>query len=141
MENNVLTGIENLISNPLDNLSEKRLGLLCNPASVNSNFEHTSKLINALYKNRLKAIFSPQHGYFAAKQDNMIESEHIKDKGFNIPVFSLYSKTRTPTKEMFDLIDVLLVDIQDTGAEYTLLSIQYPIVLKKQHNTIKKLLF
>ena len=33
-----------------------------------------------------------------------------------MPIFSLYSETREPTKEMLDLIDVLVIDLQDVGA-------------------------
>ena len=46
----------------------------------------------------------------------MIETPHAKDRRRNVPIFSLYSETREPTKEMLDLIDVLVVDLQDVGA-------------------------
>ena len=52
---------------------------------------------------------------FADKQDNMVESGHMTDPVLKIPVFSLYGERRQPTLEMFDPIDVLLVDIQDVG--------------------------
>ena len=45
----------------------------------------------------------------------MIESEDMIDPVMEIPVFSLYGQTRIPTKEMFDLIDILIVDLQDVG--------------------------
>ena len=45
----------------------------------------------------------------------MVESYDIIDPFLKIPVFSLYGKTRIPTKEMFDQIDILLVDLQDVG--------------------------
>jgi uncharacterized protein YbbC (DUF1343 family) len=115
MKANVLSGIENLLTSPPDHLSNLRIGLLCNPSSVNSNYIHSAELINKAYPGQLKALFSPQHGFFAAKQDNMIESDHSKDTDYNIPIFSLYSKTRIPTKEMFDMIDCLIIDLQDTG--------------------------
>jgi uncharacterized protein YbbC (DUF1343 family) len=63
----------------------------------------------------LNALFSPQHGFFAEKQDNMIESGHFRDPVLNIPVFSLYSETRIPTADMFDDLDTLVIDIQDVG--------------------------
>ncbi|MCF6247414.1 MAG: DUF1343 domain-containing protein [Desulfobacula sp.] len=115
MNEKVITGLESLIENPPDYLTGKRLGLLANPASVNSNFEHASILINQRFPGQLKALFSPQHGFYAEKQDNMIESSSFKEPKLNLPVFSLYGETRVPTKEMFDHIDMLLVDIQDVG--------------------------
>ena len=115
MKQAVLTGLENFAGNPPDVLKGKRLGLLANPASVDRAFNHASTLINRIFPNQLKALFSPQHGFYAEKQDNMIESDHTENNEFGIPVFSLYSSTRTPTREMLDLIDVLIIDLQDAG--------------------------
>ncbi|MBF0257836.1 MAG: DUF1343 domain-containing protein, partial [Desulfamplus sp.] len=113
----VMTGLENLCFNPITGkkLKGRRLGLLSNPASIDSNFRHASRVINQIYPGQLKALFSPQHGFHAEKQDNMIESDHALDSLLNIPIFSLYSATRVPTEEMFELIDTLVVDIQDVG--------------------------
>ncbi len=111
----VLTGLENLRDNPPSYLIGKRLGLLANPASVDRSFIHASTVINKVFPNQLKAVFSPQHGFYAEKQDNMIESGHTFIKELGIPAFSLYSSTRIPTKEMMDLIDILIIDLQDAG--------------------------
>ena len=115
MKQAVLTGLENLKNNPPDFLKGKRLGLLANPASVDMAFNHASVIINKIFPNQLKALFSPQHGFHAEKQDNMMESDHTEDQKLGIPVFSLYSSTRIPSKEMLDLIDILIVDLQDAG--------------------------
>jgi uncharacterized protein YbbC (DUF1343 family) len=111
----VKTGIEKFIDNPPEWVSGKRLGLLCNPASVDRNFCHSRELICKKFPGQLTALFSPQHGFFAEKQDNMIESDDITDPVLNVPVFSLYGKTRKPDKKMFDLLDILVVDLQDVG--------------------------
>jgi len=111
----VQTGLERFIESPPKWMSGKRIGLLCNPASVDRNFCHARELINRKLEGQLHALFSPQHGFFAEKQDNMIESEDLSDPILKIPVFSLYGKTRVPDKKMFDLIDVLIVDLQDVG--------------------------
>ncbi|MCG8568011.1 MAG: DUF1343 domain-containing protein [Desulfobacterales bacterium] len=115
MPHRVLTGLETLKQTPLPELEGKRLGLLANPASVTSDFTHARTLIQQRFPGQLKALFSPQHGFFAEKQDNMIESGHGRDPELDIPIFSLYSETRIPTPEMFDPIDTLLIDIQDVG--------------------------
>jgi len=111
----IQTGLENFMQNPPDGLNDKKIGLLCNPASVDRRFCHTSRLISDLYPGRLKALYSPQHGFHAEKQDNMVESGNFTESVLNIPVYSLYGKTRIPTREMFDPIDVLIVDLQDVG--------------------------
>ncbi|MDX1776415.1 MAG: DUF1343 domain-containing protein, partial [Desulfobulbales bacterium] len=115
-------GIEQLILSPPEWLSECRLGLLCNQASTDSRLVHSRDLIREKFPARLTCIFSPQHGFFSEKQDNMIESGHALDVPTGLPLYSLYSKERRPTKEMFDLFDVLLIDLFDIGTRvYTFL--------------------
>jgi len=111
----VKTGLENLIESPPDEMSKQRIGLLCNPASVSGNLTHAVSLIQKTFPGQLAALYAPQHGYFAEKQDNMIESEDMVNPELQIPVFSLYGKTRVPTREMFDPIDTIIIDLQDVG--------------------------
>lgn len=111
----VSLGLEELIASPPAYLRGLRMGLLCNSASVDHNLVHARTLLHACFGEQLGRLFSPQHGLFAERQDNMIESDHRGDPLLGIPVYSLYSKTRMPTKEMFDPIDVLIVDLQDVG--------------------------
>lgn len=111
----VETGLERLIRHPLAKLSGQRLGLLCNPASVDRHLRHARHLIHQAFPGQLRALFSPQHGFFAEKQDNMVESAHGADPELGLPVFSLYGETRIPTPEMFDGIDTLIIDLQDAG--------------------------
>ena len=111
----VETGLERLIRHPPAQLSGQRLGLLCNPASVDRHLRHARHLIHRAFPGQLRALFSPQHGLFAEKQDNMVESAHLTDPELHLPAFSLYGETRIPTPEMFDRIDTLLIDLQDVG--------------------------
>ncbi len=111
----VQTGLEVFIQSPPDWIMGKRLGLLCNPASVDRHFTLARDLIQRCCPGQLKALLAPQHGFFADKQDNMIESDDLVDTVSNLPVFSLYGKTRKPTAAMMDKIDVLLIDLQDVG--------------------------
>lgn len=108
-------GVENLNDSPPDYLKGKRLGLLCNQSSTDSGLVHSRDLIDRTFPGHLTCLFSPQHGFFSEKQDNMIESGHGKDQTIGIPIFSLYGETRKPTNEMFDNLDILLVDLQDVG--------------------------
>jgi len=85
------------------------------PASVDRRLQHAPRLISKRFPGALRVLFSPQHGFFAEKQDNMIESDNMTDPVLNLPVFSLYGQTRVPSPEMFADIDVLLVDLQDAG--------------------------
>lgn len=111
----VFTGLENLCQNPTSGLEGSRIGLLCNPASVDRQYRHARDLINRIFPGQLRALYSPQHGFHGSKQDNMIESADGIDPVLRIPIFSLYSSTRIPNREMLAPIDVLLVDLQDVG--------------------------
>jgi uncharacterized protein YbbC (DUF1343 family) len=108
-------GLERLLADPPPWLAGQRLGLLCNPASVGPGFRHARQLVDQRFPGRLRVLFSPQHGFHAEKQDNMIESGDLVDPLLGLPVFSLYGATRVPTREMFADLDVLVVDLQDVG--------------------------
>ncbi|PIE69968.1 MAG: hypothetical protein CSA22_10320 [Deltaproteobacteria bacterium] len=111
----IQTGLEHFISTPPAWAKTARFGLLANPASVTADFMHARDAIHRRFPGQLKALFSPQHGFFAEKQDNMVESAHGEDRVLGIPIYSLYGDTRWPKPYMFDDIDVLLVDLQDVG--------------------------
>jgi uncharacterized protein YbbC (DUF1343 family) len=124
----IQTGIERLLADPPSILQGKSLGLLANPASVacpdgNRRFRSTRVLIADNYPDQLNILFSPQHGFFAEKQANMVPSEGLIDPLLGIPVFSLYGETRMPTQAMLEPIDVLIIDLQDVGTRvYTFIS-------------------
>ncbi len=111
----VKTGLEVFSESRPPSLEHQRLGLLCNPASVDSRYAHARERICRAFPGQLKALYSPQHGFYAERQDNMIESADRLDPATGLPVFSLYGETRVPTRTMMDFIDVLLVDLQDVG--------------------------
>jgi len=111
----VRTGLEHLLETPPAWALEGRLALLANPASVGPDYRHARDLIAEALPGRLGALYSPQHGFFADKQDNMIESGHGLDPLTGVPVWSLYGETRWPTDEMLEGIDTVVVDIQDVG--------------------------
>ena len=119
----VQLGIEKLLTSPPRWLGDKRIGLLTNQSSVDSTLNNTVDLLVQSYPKTVKALFGPQHGFRGEKQDNMVESQDFIHPRFNIPVFSLYGASRVPTKEMLDLVDILLIDLQDIGTRvYTFIT-------------------
>lgn len=92
-----------------------RLGLIVNPASVSSQFEHAVDLFHDNAQVNLTALFGPQHGIRGETQDNMIEWGSFRDERTGLPAFSLYGETRKPTPQMLDLTDVLVFDVPDVG--------------------------
>jgi len=97
-------------------LAGKRVGVVCNHASIDRGFLHIVDRLAAADHLTLAAIFGPQHGFRSDVQDNMIETPHVDDPGRRVPIYSLYSETREPTAEMLGGIDVLVIDLQDVGA-------------------------
>jgi uncharacterized protein YbbC (DUF1343 family) len=97
-----------------------RIGALLHPASVSSNLEHASQILEKHHDSlfRLAAFFGPQHGFLGQTQDNMVEWKSYEHQRLHIPVYSLYAEHREPTAEMLEDIDVLLIDLQDIGTRY-----------------------
>ena len=97
-------------------LRGKRVGVVCNPASIDHSFRHIIDRLATADGVTLAAIFGPQHGFRSDVQDNMIETPHRDDPRRRVPIYSLYSDTREPTAEMLRDLDVLVIDLQDIGA-------------------------
>lgn len=108
-------GIEALCHDRPAALLGKRLGLLANQSSTDRHFVHARDRIMSAFPGQLRCLFSPQHGFFCEKQDNMIESGHAIDRATGLRVYSLYGETRKPKAQWFADIDVLLIDLPDVG--------------------------
>jgi uncharacterized protein YbbC (DUF1343 family) len=111
----VVPGIDRLLTTDRKLIAGKRVGVVCNPASVDASFAHTADRLVQDHDVDLVAIFGPQHGFRSDVQDNMIETPHARDARRRVPIYSLYSDTREPTSEMLRDVDVLVVDLQDVG--------------------------
>ena len=111
----VRLGLERLLEAPPESLHGARVGLICNQASVNHVFHHAADLLFAHPEVNLTALFGPQHGIRGDVQDNMIETSHAVDHLTRLPIHSLYSETREPTRAMLENVDVLVFDMQDVG--------------------------
>jgi len=114
----IKTGLDIVEKHWPRNLQGDRVGLLVNQASVNKNLEHAADIFFRSKKFILKTLFGPQHGIHGETQDNMVEWEGFMDKQTNLPVHSLYGKTRKPKPSMLKDIDVMVIDMQDVGSRY-----------------------
>jgi uncharacterized protein YbbC (DUF1343 family) len=118
----VETGLEVLINQRFDILKGKNIGLITNPTGVDHNLRSTIDILFNSPAIKLVALFSPEHGVrgdFAAGE----QVGTVIDQITNLPVYSLYGKTRKPTAEMLKGIDILVYDVQDIGSRsYTYIS-------------------
>lgn len=110
----VISGLENIINNPPAKLPGN-WGLLCNPAAILPDYTFALDALMRKFPGKIKAVLGPQHGFFAERQDNMVESEHFIHPQYRIPVYSLYGQARRPTAQMLEGLDLLLVDLPDMG--------------------------
>ncbi|MEI6241877.1 MAG: DUF1343 domain-containing protein [Chlamydiota bacterium] len=92
----------------------KRVGLVTNHTARDKNLITTIERFKKQKEGKLVALFAPEHG-IDGKVHAGDHFERLFDED-HIPVFSLYGKTRRPTKEMLQNIDVLVFDIQDIGS-------------------------
>ena len=107
-------GIDGLLAS--GTLAGRRVGLVCNPASIDAAYRHTAQRLREAPDVTLAALFGPQHGFRSDVQDNMVETPHARHPAWDVPIHSLYSDRREPSAAMLDGLDLLVVDLQDVGA-------------------------
>ena len=118
----VKLGIDTLREQNFEPLKGKRVGLVVNPASVDSRLVSTVEVLRNAPGVKLVALFGPEHGvygdeYAGDKVDDRVEPNS------GIPIYSLYGATRKVSPERMAEIDVLVFDLQDIGSRsYTYIS-------------------
>jgi len=110
-------GLEVLLTDSLHLIEGRSVALVTNHTGRDHtgtpNFQRLLTTPNV----QLKVIFSPEHGLFGEAAAGQIVRYGEQMKALP-PVISLYGKTRKPTPEMLDGVDVILYDIQDIGARF-----------------------
>lgn len=97
-------------------LKGKRIALVVNQASVNSQGVHT---IDSFLQKGLRAekLFALEHGVRGQAQAGEEVPDSV-DPVTGIPVVSLYGAQKKPTAAMLSDIDVIIYDIQDVGVRF-----------------------
>ncbi|MBM3461460.1 MAG: DUF1343 domain-containing protein [Armatimonadetes bacterium] len=114
----VRTGLDVLLRDGHPLLKGKRVGLLCNQASVDASLEYAHDALVARTDFTVAALFGPQHGLWGTTQDNMIEWEGGRDERLDVPVHSLYGAHRKPPAGWLEGLEVMVIDLLDIGARY-----------------------
>jgi len=110
-------GIEVLLEDSLHLVEGRRIGLITNQTGVDASGRSSIDRIHEHPSVDLVALFAPEHGIRGtAEGGETIEDDVDVETG--LPIFSLYGAVLSPTPEMLDGIDVLLIDFQDVGARY-----------------------
>ncbi len=115
----VRSGIDVLQERDFRELKGKSFGLITNQTGVDAKGILTARILAAAKDAKLVAVFSPEHGFQGMLESTSVASgRYLLPDGRDIPLYSLYGGTRTPTNEMLKGIDALVFDIQDIGARF-----------------------
>lgn len=112
----VLCGVDVLQRNEFRQLAGQRIGLITNHTGLTRDGVSTVTLLHEASNVSLTALFSPEHG-FEGKLD-ISKIDDAADQSTGLQIFSLYGKTRRPTKEMLSRVDTIVFDIQDIGTRF-----------------------
>lgn len=129
----VRTGLDVLARENFKRLAGKRVGLVTNHTGVDASGTSAIDLLHKAPGVKLTALFSPEHGIRGLVDATVPDG---KDEKTGLPIYSLYGKTRRPTKEQLAGLDVLVYDIQDIGCRfYTYIStLGYILEEAARHN-------
>ncbi len=113
-EKKTTLGNEIFIRTVLPQLKQKRLGLVCNQSSV---LADGKSLIQAIQEKGIPGlvVFTPEHGFKGTAEAGDEVQDIVQGE---IPILSLYGKTKNPTREQADRIDAFVYDIQDVGTRF-----------------------
>jgi uncharacterized protein YbbC (DUF1343 family) len=132
----IINGADLLISENLNLISEKKVGIVCNHTSILSDGTHLVDALLGHNKISVIAIFTPEHGFKGSAEAGEL-IDYKKNLYKEIPIISLYGKDKKPSKENLKDIDILIFDIQDVGARfYTYISTMYYVLEAAGENNI-----
>lgn len=141
----ILTGA-NQWKKYMDLLTDKKIGIVANQTSIVNDTLETHNgvqivdfhLVDFIYEfdKHVAKVYAPEHG-FRGKVD---AGEFIKDgvdAKTGVPIISIYGKSKKPSKEQLEGIDIMVFDIQDVGARfYTYISTLHYVMEACAENNI-----
>ncbi|MFY0591137.1 exo-beta-N-acetylmuramidase NamZ family protein [Roseivirga sp.] len=107
-------------------LENKRVGLVVNQTSV----INTTHLVDTLLSRGVNVVkvMAPEHGFRGEAPDGA-KIDDAKDEKTGLPIISIYGKSKKPSPEMLEDLDVLIFDIQDVGIRfYTFISTMHYVM-------------
>ncbi|HPO82926.1 MAG TPA: DUF1343 domain-containing protein, partial [bacterium] len=130
-------GLEVLLAERPELVRGKHIGLITNQTGVDSKLKSNISLFLEESGINLVALFAPEHGIRGERPaGEYVES--YTDEETKLPVYSLYGKTRKPTKDMLKGIDLLIFDMQDVGVRhYTYISTMALAMESAKENNIE----
>jgi uncharacterized protein YbbC (DUF1343 family) len=113
----VLAGIDVLLNQHLDLITDRQIGLISNASGVTRDLRSNVDALRHTPDVHLAALFGPEHGFQAVAADGTAVEPTV-DLHTGLPVYSLYGAVRKPTSEMLAGLEVLIFDIQTVGVRF-----------------------
>lgn len=116
----VISGLECLLREPPSVVRDRRLGLVCNPGSIDRRLRLAVDLLAAEDHPggwRLTHLFAPEHG-LRGEYPAGVPVPDSADPITGLPVSSLYGARYTPSAETLGDVDVLVVDLMQVGVRF-----------------------
>ncbi len=102
---------------------DKKIALITNATGRNKEGASTIALFKEHFP--LVALFAPEHGI----DGRFYAAQAVPSLSGTVPVYSLHGKTRRPSNQMLEGIEVIFYDIQDVGVRpYTYTSTLYYVM-------------
>lgn len=102
------------------NVTTPHIGLLTNQTGLDSRGRRTIDVLAQEPGLQLTAIFAPEHGVQGATDTGTLAIS--KDGATGVPIYSVWGDTdakRRPSPDIIRKLDVLVIDLQDSGARFS----------------------
>jgi uncharacterized protein YbbC (DUF1343 family) len=117
-----MLGIDVLEADGFKAIAGKKIGLLTHAAGVNRRGESTINVLRRAPQTKLVCLFAPENGLEGSTKSATRFDDYIHGPT-GLPVYSVYGKNKSPTKEQLKNLDAVVVDLQDIGSRsYTFIS-------------------
>ena len=115
------SGLDVLVADGFRPLRGLRLGIVCNPTSVDRRLVHLADLLAGQPGLTVARLFGPEHGIRGSAQDMIGVDGVARDGRTGVPIVSLYGddfESLAPPAGSLEGLDALLFDLQDIGSRY-----------------------
>lgn len=108
-------GNEVLLTEKLDLIEGKRVGVVTNTAATLSNGDRFIDALLDLDYINVKSVFALEHGFELQKGAGVVIPNSTIEQ---IKIHSLYGSNKKPTPQMMADLDIIIFDIQDIGTRF-----------------------
>lgn len=108
-------GNDVLLTEHLDLIKGKRIGVVTNTAATLSNGDRFIDALLDLDDINVKSVFALEHGFELQKGAGVVIPNSTIEQ---IKIHSLYGSNKKPTPQMMADLDIILFDIQDIGTRF-----------------------